>query len=180
MTKSSLSTHLLNLESATDFKGFEKASHIIVLGIDTRYIDHILKEKGKVVHESMPGRVITDQHSSPLSLHYPEREVCAGRLPASRDTLLSNTRAAQPSGRTSLVTPGLERAGHPQAPGGPYPAPNVYTSLPPAQVTGGCYTTQLSSTIWNMPYIDALNLRCNSYGFGEALVLGSDRGDFWA
>ena len=101
-------------------------------------------------------------------------------LLASRDTLLSNTRAAQPSGRTSLVTPDLERAGHPQAPCGPYPASHVYTSLPPARVTGGCYTTQLSCMIWNMPYIDALNLRCNSYGFGEALVLGSDRGDFWA
>jgi hypothetical protein len=79
----------------------------------------------------MPGRVIAGQHSSPLSLHYPKREVCAARLPASRGALLSNTRAAQPSDRTSLVTPGLEWAGHPHATGGPYPAPHVHTSLPP-------------------------------------------------
>ena len=79
----------------------------------------------------MPGRVIAGQHSSPLSLHYPKREVCAARLPASRGALLSNTRAAQPSGRTSLVTPGLEWAGHPHAADGPYPAPHVHTFLPP-------------------------------------------------
>ena len=79
----------------------------------------------------MPGRVIAGQHSSPLSLHYPEREVCAARLPASRGALLSNTRAAQPSGRTSLMTPGLEWAGHPHASDGPYPAPHVHTFLPP-------------------------------------------------
>ena len=90
-----------------------------------------LRAKGKVVHGSMPDRVIAGQHSSPLSLHYPKREVCAARLPASRGALLSNTRAAQPSGRTSLVTPGLEWAGHPHAADGPYPAPHVHTSLPP-------------------------------------------------
>jgi hypothetical protein len=54
--------------------------------------------------------------------------------PASRDALLSNTRAAQPSDRTSLVTPGLEWAGHPHATGGPYPAPHVHTSLPPLAI----------------------------------------------
>ena len=79
----------------------------------------------------MPDRVIAGRHSSPLSLHYPEREVCAARLPASRGALLSNTRAAPPSGRTSLATPGLEWAGHPHAPDGPYPAPHVHTLLPP-------------------------------------------------
>ena len=79
----------------------------------------------------MPGRVVAGQHSSPLSLHYPKREVCAARLPASRGALLSNTRAAQSSDRTSLVTPGLEWAGHPHAADGPYPAPHVHTSLPP-------------------------------------------------
>ena len=99
---------------------------------NTKESPHFLcEEKGKVVHGSMPGRVIAGQHSSPLSLHYLEREVCAARLPASRGALLSNTRAAQPSGQTSLVTPGLEWAGHPHAADGPYPAPHVHTFLPP-------------------------------------------------
>ncbi|KAG0565245.1 hypothetical protein KC19_8G175800 [Ceratodon purpureus] len=87
--------------------------------------------KGKMVHGSKPGRVITSRHSSPLSLHYPEREVCAARLPASRGALLSNTRTAQPSGRTSLVTPGLEWADYPHAASGPYPGTHVHIFLPP-------------------------------------------------
>ena len=128
-------------------------------------------KKGKVVHGSMPGRVITGRHSSPLSLHYPKREVCAARLPASRDTLLSNTRSAQPSGRTSLVTPGLEWAGHPSTrarrpiPGAAYPHLSA-----PTRVTGGRYTTQLSENPQTRPYIRALYLSCKPYGFCLALV----------
>jgi hypothetical protein len=99
--------------------------------------------KGKVVHESTLDMVITGQHSSPLSLHYPKWKVCAARFPASRGALLSNTRAAQPSDQTSLVTPGLEQAGHPHETDGPHPESHVHTFLPLAQVTSGCYTTQL-------------------------------------
>ena len=87
--------------------------------------------KRKVGSWEHAGQVIAGQRSSPLSLHYPEREVCAARLPASRGALLSNTRAAQPFDRTSLVTPSLEWAGLPHADDGPYPAPHVHNSLPP-------------------------------------------------
>jgi hypothetical protein len=83
------------------------------------------------VRGSIPGRVIYERHSSPLSLHYIEREVCAARLPASRRALLSKTRAAQPSGRAPLATPCLERAGPQHARAGPYPAPQVHTLLLP-------------------------------------------------
>jgi hypothetical protein len=72
--------------------------------------------KGKVVRGSIRGRVICERHSGPLTLHYTEREVCAVRLPASRRALLSNTRATQPSGRATLATPRLERAGPPHMP----------------------------------------------------------------
>ena len=47
--------------------------------------------------------------------------MCAARLPASRDTLLSNTRPTQPYGRVSQVTPGLEWAGHRHAAKRPIP-----------------------------------------------------------
>lgn len=77
------------------------------------------KKKRKVVHESVLGKVITGQHSSLLSLHYPEREVCAARFPASRGALLSNTQQIQPSDQISVVTPGLEWADCPHATGDP-------------------------------------------------------------
>ena len=96
-----------------------------------------------MVHESTLDIVIISQHSSPLSLHYPEREVCAARFPASRGALLSDTRAAQPFGRTSLVTPGLEQAGHPHETKVHTQEPHVHTFLPLTQVTSGRYTTQL-------------------------------------
>jgi hypothetical protein len=51
--------------------------------------------KEKVVHESMLGKVITSQHSSPWSLHYPKWKVCVAQLPASRGAFLSNTHDAQ-------------------------------------------------------------------------------------
>lgn len=92
-----------------------------------------------MVCSCVPGRVICGEHSGPLSLHYTEREVDAARSPASRDALLTTSRATPPSGRIPRQTPCLERAGPPHASAGPIPgAP--HPPLPsPARVTGGRY-----------------------------------------
>ena len=121
--------------------------------------------KGKVVHGSNPDRVTCERHPVPLSLHYTEREVCAARLPASRSTLLSNTRAAQPYGRTPLATPCLERAGPPHARAGPIPgAPSSH--LPsPARVTGGRYPAQMRVGGLVVDYIRSGGLECKADGF---------------
>ena len=128
--------------------------------------------KGKVVQGSIPGRVTAGEHSNPLSLHYPKREVCAARLPASRDTLLSNTRAAQSSGQVSTgdFRFGVGRSstyGRRPIPGAQCPHLSA-----PARVTGGHYTAQLSIHILTKHYIHALHLRWNPYGscFGSSCL----------
>lgn len=53
---------------------------------------------------NIPVRVIHHIRSNPLSPHCTEREVCAARLPASRDSPLSNGQDTQSSDRTPLPT----------------------------------------------------------------------------
>ena len=119
---------------------------------------------------SMPGRVIAEQHSSPLSLHYPKWEVCAARSPASRGALLSKAHDAQAL-RPNIAGDSRFGMGRPSTrrrrptPGVPYP------HLPaPARATGGRYTAQLSVEVQTRHYNHALHLRCNPYGCCLALV----------
>ena len=122
----------------------------------TKPINKTTKEK--VVHESILGMVIAGQHSSLRSLHYPKREVYIARLPASRGALLSNTHDAHPSGYTSMVTPGLEWAGHLHVANGPYPDTSHPHPLAPAWVTGSHYTTRLTIPHCKWDYNAALHI----------------------
>ena len=94
----------------------------------------------------------------------PGAGVCAARLPASRDTLRSNTRPTQPYGRVSQVTPGLEWAGHRHAAKRPIPGTPCPHLPAPAQVTRGHYTSQLLEELENPYCIPSSDFPPKGYG----------------
>ena len=121
--------------------------------------------KGKVVRGSIPGRVICERHSGPLSLHYIEREVCAARLPASLRAHLSNTDSTQPSGRGATGHSVFE-AGRPSTClHRPIPG-TLSPHLPsPARVTRSRYPAQMEEWGLVMEYILSGGLACKADGF---------------
>lgn len=132
------------------------------------------KRKGRWVHVSMLGQDNHCPHSSLLSLHYPEREICAARFPASRGALLSNTQEIQPSGRISAVTPGLKWTDYRHATGDPQPRAPCPHLPAPAQVTGGRYTSQLADRVENLSCKLSSDLLSKSYGLMHTLLCSID------